>query len=80
MSLIQKLVYYFFTTYTFIATYSFYLCKFKMIDLSKRFRDIAFEKKGRDKKENKKKKKRDLTKTICFQFETVDLNSRENIF
>lgn len=58
MLLIQKLVYYFFTTYTFIATYSFYLCKFKMIDLSKRFRDIAFEKKGRDKKENKKKEKK----------------------
>lgn len=80
MSLIQKLVYYFFTTYTFIATYSFYLCKFKMIDLSKRFRDIVFEKKGRDKKENKKKKKRDLTETIFFQFETDDLNNEENIF
>lgn len=51
-----------------------------MIDLSKRFRDIAFEKKVGIKKRIKKKKKRDLTKTICFQFETVDLNSRENIF
>lgn len=30
-----------------------------MIDLSKRFRDIVFEKKkGRDKKENKKKEKK----------------------
>lgn len=51
-----------------------------MIDLSKRFRDIVFEKKGRDKKENKKKKKRDLTETIFFQFETDDLNNGENIF
>lgn len=30
-----------------------------MIDLSKRFRDIVFEKKGRDKKENKKKEKKE---------------------
>lgn len=30
-----------------------------MIDLSKRFRDIVFEKKGRDKKENKKKRKKE---------------------
>lgn len=51
-----------------------------MIDLSKRFRDIVFEKKGRDKKEKKKKKKRDLTETIFFQFETDDLNNGENIF
>lgn len=51
-----------------------------MIDLSKRFRDIVFEKKGRDKKENKKQKKRDLTETIFFQFETDDLNNGENIF
>lgn len=29
-----------------------------MIDLSKRFRDIVFEKKGRDKKEKKKKEKK----------------------
>lgn len=29
-----------------------------MIDLSKRFRDIVFEKKGRDKKEKKKKKEK----------------------
>lgn len=29
-----------------------------MIDLSKRFRDIVFEQKGRDKKENKKNEKK----------------------
>lgn len=29
-----------------------------MKDLSKRFRDIVFEKKGRDKKENNKKRKK----------------------
>lgn len=57
MSLIQKLVNYFFTTYTFIASYSFYLCKLKMIDLSKRFRDIAFDKKVGIKKRIKKRKK-----------------------
>lgn len=52
-----------------------------MIDLSKRFRDIVFEKKKVGiKKKIKKKKKRDLTETIFFQFETDDLNNGENIF
>lgn len=37
-----------------------------MIDLLKCFWDIVFEKKGWDKKENKKKKKRDLIEIIFF--------------